>query len=113
MPNDLRDLRLTQEQKEFILRRLEAARQVSRQSLPRFLEWPLISNFESEISFFPVLAFPTHFEGEFQRVVINRTVRDDKKNERLTDYSQIKYPPAEIEHKLPYNRASLKGLCVF
>jgi hypothetical protein len=113
MPDNLRDLKLTQEQKEFILRRLKAARQVSRQLPARFLEPFLRNNFEDEIAFFPVIAFPTHFEGEFQRVVINRTVREDRQNVRVTDYSQIKYPPLKIEHSLNYNRASLKGQSVF
>jgi hypothetical protein len=113
MANSLRDLKLTKEQKEFILRRLKAARQISRQLHPRFLESFLIDKFESEIAFFPVIAFPTHFEGEFQRVVINKTVREDEKNIRLTDYSQLKYPPLKIEHNLNYNRASLKGQSVF
>lgn len=113
MSNDLKDLKLTQPQKEFILSRIKAARQLSQKSLPRFSESVLIKNFESEIAFFPIIAFPTNFEGEFQRVVINRTVREDKKNERLTDYSQVKYPPPKIEYKLDYNRASLKGQSVF
>ncbi|HEY4877090.1 MAG TPA: hypothetical protein VIH86_16035 [Puia sp.] len=113
MSNDLRDLKLTQNQKEFILRRLKAARQVSHNLLPKFLESTLISNFESEISFFPIIAFPIHFEGEFQRVVINRTVREDGKNKRLSNYSEVKYPPSKIAHKLDYNRASLKGQSVF
>ncbi|HLF46214.1 MAG TPA: hypothetical protein VI548_07300 [Chitinophagaceae bacterium] len=112
MYDDLRDLKFNPQQKEFILRRLKAARHVSRQQLPVFLEAALISNFESDISFFPILAFPIHFEGEFQRVIINRTVRE-KQNVRLTDYTQLKYPPLKIEHKLPFNRASLKGQSVF
>jgi len=113
MSNDLRDLKLTQLEKEFFLRRIRASRQASQYLLPRILESTLINSFESEIAFFPVLAFPTHFEGDFERVVINRTVREDKKNERLTDYSQLKYPPSEIEPKLDFNRASLKGQSVF
>lgn len=113
MSNDLGDLTLTQYEKEFILRRLKAARQLSQNSLPRIVESALINNFESEISFFPTLAFSTHFDGEFQRIVINKTVNETKKNERLFDYSQLKYPPSKIEHKLDYNRASLKGQSVF
>lgn len=113
MHSDIRDLRLTQEQKEFYLRRLKAARQISRQLDPRFLEPFLLSNFESEIGFFPVIAYQTSFEGEFERVVINRTVREDEQNARITDYSQLKYPPLKIESKLNYNRASLKGQSVF
>jgi len=113
MPDDLSDLKFTQEQKEFILRQLKTARQVSQQLNLRFLDTFSIDNFEREIAFFPVIAFPTHFEGEFQRLVINRTVRTDEKNVRLTDYTQLKYPPLKIEHKLPFNRASLKGQSVF
>lgn len=113
MPIDLRDLKLTLQQKGIILRRLKAARHVSQQQLPQFLETALINNFESDISFFPILTFPINFEGEFQRVVINRRVREDEQNARLKDYTQLKYPPLKNEHKLPFNRASLKGQSVF
>src|SRR5690348_3199437 len=113
MPDDLRDLSLTTFQKEFFLRRIKAARHLSQTLIPRFLDTALIRNFENEISFFPTLAYDTYFNGEFERIVINRTVNENRKNERLSDYSQIKYPPLEIEKKLDYNRASLKGQSVF
>lgn len=111
MLNDLRQLKLTKEQKEFILRRLNAAKKGSRHELLHLFETALLKEFENEISFFPILAFPINFEGEFHRVVINKDV--SKINARLTDYSQLKYPPLAIQDKLGYNRASLKGQSVF
>lgn len=113
MPNDIRQLKLTKDQKEIILRRLKAAKVGSRHELLHLFEPALLKEFENEISFFPILAFPVTFEGEFERVVINKDVREDKQNSRLTDYSQIKYPPLNIQSKLGYNRASLKGQSVF
>lgn len=113
MPNDIRQLKLTKDQKEFILKRLNAAKTVSRHELLFLFESALLKEFENEISFFPVLAFPVNFEGEFERVVINKDVRGDNLNARLTDYSQLKYPPLDIQHNLGYNRASLKGESVF
>lgn len=47
------------------------------------------------------------FNLPFERMVVN------KNNKRLTNLSQLRYPPKDIAKDLNYNRASLKGQSVF
>lgn len=47
----------------------------------------------------------------FERLVINEEVCG--KNKRLHSLEQLRYPPRTIQHKLNYNRASMKGQSVF
>jgi hypothetical protein len=115
MENDLRQLKFDDTLKAHLLKRIQTVSSYTNYS-PSFLlfiEDFVSKNFESELNFFPSIAYPTFFEGEFTRIVINKSVRPDKKNSQLDNYSQIKYPPKAIEKFLPYNRASLKGQAVF
>lgn len=47
----------------------------------------------------------------FERLVINESVC--KKNRRLKNLADLRYPPREIQNNMDYNRASLKGQTVF
>jgi len=44
-----------------------------------------------------------------ERITINEDVDEEKKNRRLLNLKQLRYPPREIKDKLDYNRGTLKG----
>ncbi len=70
-------------------------------------------NLEGLMGFIPFLSTTVHFGQPFERVVINKYVREDKQNARLNNISQIKYPPTEVAKNLYYNRANLPGTSMF
>ena len=70
MPNDLSKLVFTIQEKDFLLRRIEIFRQFSNYEILPFLEDKIIENFRNELGFLPIVAYPTHFEGTFNRIVI-------------------------------------------
>lgn len=51
------------------------------------------------------------FSLPFERLVINQDV--SPQNSRLQSLSNLRYPPLEIADKIDYNRASMKGTCIF
>src|ERR1035437_1077286 len=51
------------------------------------------------------------FNLPFERLVINENFC--KKNSRLKNLADLRYPPREIQNDMDYNRASLKGQTVF
>lgn len=51
--------------------------------------------------------------NDIKRVSINRTIRDDKTNNRLFYVEELKYPPKKVANKLYYNRASYKKQSMF
>jgi hypothetical protein len=111
--SNLKDLKFSQKKKTILLSRIKSVREFSNMKFPEFLEDFIIKQFEDELVFFPCITHPVYFEGTFMRIVINRSVRDDKKNKQLAEYSQVKYPPQKVAIKLPHNRASMKGQSVF
>jgi len=113
MPNNLADLIFTDEQKKTLLANIQFVRQLSQQKITDQLENWIINNFESVIGYFPHIGYSTTFSEPFERIVINKYVNEGKNNARLTNYSQIKYPPLSKEKQLNYNRASMKGQSVF
>ncbi len=110
---NLTDLKFSQQDKDFILSRIKSVREFSNMKFPEFLKDFIVKQFENELIFFPCITHPVCFEGTFMRIVINKSVRDDKENKQLTEYSQIKYPPQEVASKLGYNRASMRGQSIF
>jgi len=111
--NDLKKLKLTLQQRDYYLLKIKLARNLSQQKITEKLEKYIIKHFEELVGFFPSMAIPMTFGDCFQRLVINKDNREDKRNKRLFDYSQIKYPPKDKEKFLNYNRASLKEQAVF
>ena len=75
------------------------------------IEKYLIKNFEKLLSVVPPIGYDTTFSEPFSRLIINQDVLGV--NSSLNSYSQLKYPPKEIEPKLNYNRASLKSTSIF
>ncbi|AEA43058.1 hypothetical protein [Fluviicola taffensis] len=51
------------------------------------------------------------FKLPFERLVINEDVSPN--NSRLQSLVNLRYPPLSIADKIDYNRASLKGTCIF
>jgi hypothetical protein len=51
--------------------------------------------------------------NDLKRVSINKTIREDRSNNRLLLISDLKYPPARVIDKLYYNRASYKRQSIF
>ena len=75
------------------------------------IEKYLTENFEKLLPVVPPIGYETTFSEPFTRLIINQDVIGE--NSSLSSYSQLKYPPKEIEPKLDYNRASLKSKSVF
>ena len=72
----------------------------------------LKENFRQLIGIVPTRVFRINsFSQPFERLVINEDVLGE--NKRLNNLSQLRYPPLTIADKIDYNRASLKGKCVF
>ncbi len=51
--------------------------------------------------------------NNLQRISINKSIREDKTNNRLFNIEDIKYPPSKALNKLYYNRASYKSQSIF
>jgi len=51
--------------------------------------------------------------NQIVRITINRTVNEDRSNERLKKIENLKYPPERVKAKLGYNRASFKEQSIF
>jgi hypothetical protein len=51
--------------------------------------------------------------NDIKRVSINRTIREDRTNNRLFYIEELKYPPKKVADKLYYNRASFKKQSMF
>lgn len=111
--NDLRQLKLTQSERDKLLSGINNLRQLSSHRLTESMEKFIIDNFKELVCFFPNIGISVTFGDCFERLVINKDVVGDNKNRRLVDYTQIKYPPKSIEKFLGYNRASMKGQSVF
>jgi len=113
MDNDLKKLKLTDQQRDFLLFKINDLRRLSKQKITEDFEKHLINNFQELVCFFPNLGLPVTFGDCFERIVINKDVREEGKNKRLSNYSQIKYPPKSKEKFLNYNRASMKEQSIF
>jgi hypothetical protein len=92
-----------------ILKELQKHRSTIDPSTERFIK----DNFKILTGFLPFLRTDVHFGNPFDRIVINKYIREDKRNARLNFVTQIKYPPDNIAKNLYYNRANLPGQSVF
>lgn len=76
------------------------------------IETEILNNTSCLFSFLPISPDIGIF-NEIKRVIINRTVNEDKSNARLNLIENLKYPPSKYKSRLGYNRASLKGQSIF
>lgn len=111
----IRTLKINEFQKNYQLYQINYLKNIHNniRNLNSITESHLINNFKNLVEFLPFLSRNIVFGHEFERVVINRFIHEDKKNKRLLKYSQIKYPPETVAKNLSYNRANLPGKSVF
>lgn len=112
---NLKTAKLTDSQANHFLKQISLLRKIHKATsvFPPSIEKFITDNFNGLVGFLPFLQTRVEFGAPFERVVINRYVREDKKNSRLHNYHQIKYPPVNVAKNLPYNRANLPGQSVF
>src|SRR4051812_31644426 len=110
--NDLRNARISDFEKTRFITQIRWLKQMMQNPINEDKENLIARYFKEIIGFLPNYAFPIEFGDCFERIVINREVNGGI-NKRLTKYTEIKYPPKEVEKKLGYNRASMKGQAVF
>ena len=113
--SDIHALKFTNLETSVYLNQIRLLREVynTRSTINAQTETFIKENIGNLIGFVPFLSTTVHFGEPFERVVINRYVREDKRNCRLQNISQIKYPPPEVARHLSYNRANLPGVSTF
>ena len=110
------NLKFTDKQKNYFLDSISKLRHLHRQIeyLTPDLEYTLRTRFPELLGgFIPCLNQHTCFGSPFNRIVINKSVREDGVNGRLHTFEQIKYPPESVLNKVGYNRANLPNKSIF
>jgi len=87
-------------------------RSINLEAFARTNEYELIGN---QTCLFSTIIVSDGFDkfNDLKRVSINKTIREDRSNNRLFTISNLKYPPASVIEKLNYNRASYKRQFIF
>jgi len=87
-------------------------RNIDLESFAKNNEDGLINN---KTCLFSTILASTDFDSfnDIKRVSINKTVREDRTNNRLFTINDLKYPPKRVVEKLYYNRASYKKQSMF
>lgn len=87
-------------------------RNIDLESFAKNNEDGLINN---KTCLFSTILASTDFDSfnDIKRVSINKTVREDRTNNRLFSINDLKYPPKRVVEKLYYNRASYKKQSMF
>ena len=99
-----------------IIREIEFAdnfyRSVDLKTLAMKVEEDLLNN---RTCLFSTIVVSDDFDSfnDLKRVSINRTIKEDKSNNRLLSIDDLKYPPAKVIDKLYYNRANYKKQPIF
>jgi len=103
-PNDIRDLKFSNSDTSFYLNQIKVLQELfkTRSFISPQTESFIKENLEMLMGFIPFLSTTVYFGEPFQRVVINKYVREDKRNTRLQNTYQIKYPPPEVAKNLYY-----------
>ena len=99
-----------------VIREIDSAdklyRNVDLKELAIKVEEDLISN---RTCLFSTIVVSDDFDSfnDLRRVSINRTINEDKSNNRLLSIDDLKYPPTKVIDKIYYNRANYKKQSVF
>ena len=69
----------------------------------------------NKLTLFPLIFISPGINSfnDIKRVSINKTIREDKSNNRLFYLEDLNYPPKKVIDKLYYNRASYKRQAIF
>jgi hypothetical protein len=109
---DLSNIKLTDE----VIKEIDLAdsfyRSIDLESFARINEDDLINN---RTCLFSTILASSDIDkvNNIIRVSINRTINEDKTNNRLFCVDELKYPPKKVADKLYYNRASYKKQSMF
>lgn len=109
---DLGNIKLTDED----IREIDLAdklyRSIDLESFARINEDDLINN---RTGLFSTILASSDIDrlNDIKRVSINRTIREDRTNNRLFSVEELKYPPIKVADKLYYNRTSYKKQSMF
>lgn len=111
----LRDLKFENAQTSYFLGQINLLKEFQRRrsTIDKETEKFIHENFKVLTGFLPFLKTDVHFGNPFDRIVVNKFIREDKRNARLNFVSQVKYPPDNVAKKLYYNRANLPGQSIF
>jgi hypothetical protein len=109
---DLSKIKLTNRDIQEIKLADKFYRSIDLEAFARKYEDELIGN---QTCLFSTIIVSDGFDGfnDLKRVSINKTIREDRSNNRLFTISDLKYPPARVIDKLYYNRASYKMQSIF
>ena len=109
---DLSTIKLSEEDIKEIELAYQLYRNIDLESFAKIHEDSLINN--KTILFSTIFISPglSSFH-DIKRVSINKTIRNDKTNNRLFKVEDLKYPPSNVAEKLYYNRASYKKQSIF